>query len=179
MLPRPAPKRRRRWLRAAVEVLALGGGVFLVVGLRMHVLEPTIIPSRSMEPTLHVGDHVLVMKNDKRSYVPRRGDIITFPDPIAPDVLLIKRVVGLPGEGIATISSQVYVNGRVLTEPYAEYRHDDNTVMIMIPPGHVYVLGDNRSDSEDSRDWGTVPIKSIRGHAVRIYYPFHRWQRLR
>jgi signal peptidase I len=176
MMSRPAPK--RRWIRAAVEMLVLGGGVFFVVGLRLHYIEPAIIPSRSMEPALRVGDRVLVRKFAPGSYVPRRGDIITFPDPVAPDVLLIKRVVGLPGEAIATIKSHLYINGRALAEPYARYFHDDNTPVVVIPPGHVYVLGDNRSDSEDSRDWGTVAISKIRGHAVRIYYPLYRWQRL-
>jgi signal peptidase I len=101
----------------------------------------------------------------------RRGDIIAFThDRPAPSVYL-KRVVGLPGERIEIRQGFVYVDGALLPEPYVRYRDDRSTTAVTVAPESYYVLGDNRANSDDSRDWGLVPSTEIIGKAVIAIWP--------
>ena len=196
-------QQHRRRLRTLVElpllvILALS----LTLVVKHNVAQAFSIPSESMEPQLQVGDRVLVSRVAYRLHDPRRGDIVVFRSPSAApddegllqralhDVLetvalrnpgkgeLIKRVVGLPGETIEGRDGQVVVDGRLVVEPYL----DELTVTgdfgpVLVPDGHVFVLGDNRTNSRDSRfpEVGPIPVDSIVGRAIgRIWPPSRR-----
>ncbi len=192
-------------LKSLLEVVILA--IFIVT----FIVQPFRIPSGSMEPTLHVGDFLLV---DKLSFAPagrlgglllprelvRQGDLVIFRYPVNPDLDLVKRVVGLPGDWIEMRGGRVLLNGRPLPEPYAFYspsrpngfRDDFPSLLeadpdvnlrwwiwlrsavvagrIQVPPRQYFVLGDNRNDSEDSRYWGFVPQSQIVGRPLLVYF---------
>lgn len=151
--------------------------------LRTYVVEPFIIPSGSMEPTIHIGDHVLAEKVTINS--PEIGDIITFENDIENNIL-IKRVIATSGQTIDFKDGAVYVDGNKLDEPYTrnlpteEFDDKQEAIPIdypyTIPDGYVWVMGDNRINSADSRYFGPVAISDIIGKAIGIYYPFDRVQ---
>ena len=124
----------------------------------------------SMLPTLQDGEYVLVNRLAYRTDLPVRGDIIVFVSPQAPDLDLIKRVIGLPGDSVKIFNGQVQVNGKILDEPYIAaapiYNGEWN-----VPQGNLFVLGDNRNDSSDSHAWGLLPIENVIGKAILIYWP--------
>jgi signal peptidase I len=112
-----------------------------------------------MEPTLPIDTHYLVNKWIYRFEAPHRGDIVVFKSPVDPNKGFIKRVIGIPGDQIEIRSKQVYLNGNMLNEPYATHKRPlerlvgDNIAPPVVPPGHVFVLGDDRDESEDSSVW--------------------------
>ena len=160
------------------------------------VVKPYRIPSASMVPTLKEGDRVLVSRFVYRLHDPRRGDVIVFHPPGTGDqpvrgattpasVYFIKRVIGLPGETVAGRDGQVEVcdapnvGCRFLHEPYlAEQRVVGDFGPITVPKDQYFVMGDNRADSDDSRDWGTVPRAYIIGEAFATYWPLDRLRTL-
>jgi signal peptidase I len=161
--------RRRAGLGTAL-VLA----VLVLAGVRLLVAEPFAIPSRSMTPTLAPGDHVLVDKVTYRLRQPRRGDLVAFHRPGAREVFL-KRVVALPGQRVGIEDGVLVVDGRPVAEPYVTDRRLVDGVYfgpVTTPAGTVFVMGDRRSDSLDSRNFGAVPRSDIIGRAgVRIWPP--------
>jgi signal peptidase I len=162
---------RRRALTAAL-VLAVAA----VVGLRIFVLEPFRIPSDSMAPTLRAGDQVLV---DKRAYhgsAPRRGDLAVFRAPRTGEILL-KRVVAVAGDTVGIEDGVLVVDGRRPREPYADPEAIDSVYFgpVRVRPGTVFVLGDNRANSEDSRDFGAVPTGRLIGRVRARIWPPGRW----
>lgn len=176
-------ERRRgpgRWLLewTLVIVLALG----LAVGVRTYVLQTFFIPSGSMEPTLDVGNRILVLKIAYDFTSPAIGDVIVFKapptehcgDPSVTD--LVKRIVGLPGERIASRGNQILINGHVLRQDWPHY-----TLLLtpirpeVIPANQYFVMGDNHPASCDSRDWGTVPSKDIIGKVVLKIWPLSQF----
>jgi len=186
-LPRP--------LRIAIDCFAtLGIAAAIVLVLETEVAKPYRIPTSSMEPTLHCAapgpgclgtssDRVLAASvvYDVRS--PARGDIVVFKAPALAKSrcqdggTFVKRIVGLPGERISERRGFVYVDGKRLIEPYIDPgRRDRLTRSWPRVPAHAYfVMGDNRADSCDSREWGTVPRKSLIGPVVATYWPFGRF----
>jgi signal peptidase I len=168
-------------------ILAVAFGLAYVV--QAWVVKPYRIPTGSMEPTLNVGDRVLVNRLVYRFHGPHRGDIIVFHPPgrgseaiprstSEASVTYIKRVIGLPGEtisiahGIVTVCRPAAINCHALREPYTEGaagtpRYGPFTV----PKGDYFVMGDNRGDSLDSRYWGPLPRRNIIGEAFLIYWP--------
>lgn len=163
--------------------------------LRASVVEAFKIPSLSMFPTLKVGDHILVSKlsyglrlplmNDSLFLfdTPERGDIVVFTRPDEPQttddessINLIKRVVGLPGETVELRGTQLLIDGKVLDETYARYEEhgipDGYFGPQRIPEGHVFLLGDNRDHSKDSRFWREpfLDMRLIKGRAMIIYW---------
>lgn len=128
----------------------------------------------SMQPTLQDGEYVLVNRLAFRNNLPTRGDIIVFVSPQAPDLDLIKRVIGLPGDTVKISDGKVQVNGQILDEPYITaapiYNGEWN-----VPEGNLFVLGDNRNDSSDSHAWGLLPIENVIGKAILIYWPIPEW----
>lgn len=148
---------------------------FLIRGL---VVQAFKIPSGSMLPTLQVGDHILVSKFIYWFAEPKRGDIIVFKYPRNEKKDFIKRVVGLPGERVEMRSTTVYINGEPLKEPYARYNnmieHRNNFGPVVVPSGYLFVMGDNRDNSKDSRFWGPLDIKKIKGKAFIIYFSWDR-----
>ena len=153
-------------------LVAAGLFVLLAGPVRAYVAEPFAIPSESMEPTLRPGDHVLVEKLSYRLDPPRRGDLVVFK---APDggTLSVKRIVGVAGDRVAIEDGVLTVDGRRQDEPYVDLRRMDSVYFgpVVVPRGEVFVLGDNRSDSTDSRDYGAVPRSSLIGRVLATLWP--------
>ena len=150
----------------------------LVFGfIRPFVLEAFYIPSKSMVPTLKVGDRVFVNKFIYRFHQPQRDDIIVFKSVEGSteggQEDLIKRVVGLPGDEISVQDGVLFVNGERQEEPYVNQRSPDTSSFgpETVPKGEVFVMGDNRADSLDSRFFGPVPLENIEGKAFLIFWP--------
>jgi signal peptidase I len=186
------PRRRRTsgWARfAIVLVVALG----VAFGLRTYVVAPYYIPSPSMETTLHGctgcdNDHVLVDKLSYHLHGVHRGDVVVFNRPASwlsvPDKVLIKRVIGLPGDRLSLNSGHLFVNGVQLEEPYLDANCGPMTTLgnggttvtqlAPVPPSTYFVMGDNRCQSDDSRINGPIPRSSIIGRAFLIIWPLGR-----
>ncbi len=140
------------------------------------VSERIRVESISMQPTLYPGDYVIVNQIAyKLDPIPHRGDVIVFKYPPDPEAIpYIKRVIGLPGDQIHITSGKVFINGELMFEPYLKVttnRGGDWTV----PEGQLFVMGDNRNNSSDSRTWGFVPLSNIIGRAELIYLPPQHW----
>jgi signal peptidase I len=164
-----APRRGRR---AALAALALAVGALLLVG-RALVAEPFRIPSGSMEPTLHPGDSVLVTK---LAFTPRRRQLVVFHRPGSGEIM-VKRVVAVGGDTVGLEDGVLVVDGRRVREAYADPDAIDSVFFgpVKVPPGTVFVMGDNRADAEDSRDFGAVPEADLVGRAVARVWPPGRW----
>jgi signal peptidase I len=127
--------------------------------LRLFVVEGIVIASGSMEPTLFVGRHIFVNKMAYWSATPERGDIVVFPSPVDEKKDLVKRVIAVPGDDVQIFEKKIHLNGKPLEEPYARFSRQgemlqgDNMEVGRVPMGKVFVLGDNRDVSNDSRDW--------------------------
>ncbi len=140
----------------------------LLAGFFIKVIFFTIayVPTASMEPTIMTGQYILGYKNIPIASKVRRGDIIVFVYPKEPDKLLVKRVIGLPGETITVINDHVYIDNNELDEPYlrgeGSWNLSKRVESYKVPSYGYFVLGDNRVLSEDSRYWGFVPKKNIK-----------------
>jgi signal peptidase I len=146
----------------------------LVFGfVRPFVMEAFWIPSGSMIPTLEIGDRVLVNKFIYRFTEPERGDIIVFESVDNGEEDLIKRVVGLPGDQIAVRGGKLFVNGKPQKEPFTNKRLPDRSFFARttVPKNHVFVMGDNRANSADSRVFGPLPEQNIEGEAFLRFWP--------
>jgi len=174
----------RPTIRAAVTVvvavLAIG---ITTTSVRAYAVQAFVVPSGSMSPTLQVGDRILV---DKLSSTIHRGDIVVFRrapgdhDPQFP--VLVKRVIGLPGETISQSGSTIDIDGRPLAEPWLPAATgacawaSKSVPTTRIPAGAYFVMGDCRGDSEDSRYWGTVPVSNIIGKVSAVIWRHgHPW----
>jgi signal peptidase I len=149
----------------------------LVFGfVRPFVVEAFWIPSGSMIPTLQINDRVLVNKFIYRFMEPSRGDIVVFESVDDPDTDLIKRVVGLPGDRVAVRSGRLVVNGEPQKEPFTNKKFPDTSFFAAtpVPKDHVFVMGDNRANSQDSRVFGPLPKKNIEGEAFLRFWPVDR-----
>ncbi len=172
----PADTRTRAFARGVLEVLqALAIAVLISVGLNFFIIQVTEVRQRSMESTLLSGDRVLVSKVDYRLHLPERGDIIVFKPPIDTNIPYVKRIIGLPGDTVDLRDGKVVVNGKVLDEPYAfgqtQVRSGQVRFPFRVPQGQIFVLGDNRPVSGDSREWGTVPDENIIGKVMLKFWP--------
>lgn len=160
--------------------LAVGS---IPVWVRLAV-EQCIVPSESMVPTLQVGDRIFVSK--AAGYQPSFQDIVVFTGPpqaqaimqLQPEDLLVKRVIGLPGQTVAVQNGQVLVDGSAIAEPYIAAAPDYGWGPETVPPDQFFVLGDNRNFSGDSHVWGFLPRQNILGKAYKIYWPPARIQPL-
>ncbi len=185
-------KRPRNWKRFALEwfaVLVVAVGVAVLV--RTFVVQTFYIPSASMEPTLMIGDRILVDKLSYHLHGVGRGDIVVFatppgeiPNPAVKD--LVKRVIGLPGESITSNGGNVLINGHVIAQPWLTPHARENPGPPIrfpvgtgscamhsstIPQGCYFVMGDNRDDSEDSRVFGPIARSLIVGHVIFRIWP--------
>jgi len=127
-----------------------------------------------MLPTLQDGEFVLVNRLAYRFGEPARGDIVVFRSINQPDLDLIKRIIGAPGDQIIVGDGKVVVNGVALTEPYINAA-PHYSGQWSVPDGFLFVLGDNRNDSSDSHAWGLLPVRNVIGKAVLIYWPPPEW----
>lgn len=178
-------------ISGSLTVAAIGGGL----AIRVFVTEAFQIPSGAMIPTLFIGDHILVDKASPR--VPARGDVIVFRYPQDPSTDYIKRVVGLPGEQVSFKDGQVLVDGKPLPQRKLDdacppdgdgscaifeesaggrsyrimkLREGGDTEPFQVPPDAVFVAGDNRDNSNDSRVWGALPLAMIKGRARTVWF---------
>lgn len=178
-----APKSRRemrrfRRMKSRGRSLAEFAGIILlafvlVFGLiRPFVVKSFWIPSESMVPTLEVGDRLFVNRFIYHFTEPKRGDIVVFSS-LESDDDLIKRVVGVPGDRVSFRKGVLKVNGEVQEEPYINKEHPDRGIYkpVKVPEGEVFVMGDNRANSHDSRFFGPAPIENIEGEAFFMYWP--------
>ena len=168
--PEPTSPGGPGWLRLLAEVVQtvlIAGALFLLVNLLTARIR---VEGNSMEPSLHDGEFVVVNRLAYRWNPAERGDIIVFRFPLDPSRRFIKRIVALPGDVIQVIEGQVYVNGLVLDEPYtaAAPRYAGEWELAA---GEVFVLGDNRNNSEDSHEWGPLPLQNVIGKAILVYWP--------
>ncbi len=125
-----------------------------------------------MEPNLHSEQRLVVEKLSYRFHGPQRFDIVVLKMPSQGEELLIKRVIGLPGETVEIRDGQVYVDGNLLEEPFTDQStHPGRNNKVTVPPLHIYVMGDNRDRSNDSRSFGPVPIDNVVGRAWLSYWP--------
>lgn len=184
MAPPPAPPTRRQRIAGFLEwvvVIAVAvGAAFLV---KEYVVQQFQVAGNSMKETLHDTDRVLVNKLSYRLHEPNRGDVVVLKTlESTGERDLIKRVIALPGETIDIRNCQVYVDGRLLLEPYLDEViapcTDPNAYAFpfTVPDEHVFVLGDNRPGSNDSRDIGPVRYDDLLGRAFVVIWPTPDWQ---
>jgi len=176
---------RKKFIKEYVEPIFIA--VLIALFIRAFIVQAFKIPSSSMEPTLLVGDHILVNKfiygiripytNIKffRYNKPRRGDIIVFIFPKDRSKDFIKRVIGLEGEKVEIINNKIYINDKSMNDPWGHFTLARPSLEdfgpIKIPEGSLFVMGDNRDNSQDSRFWGFVNINNdVIGKAFIIYY---------
>ncbi|MEM5787339.1 MAG: signal peptidase I [Syntrophobacteraceae bacterium] len=186
--------RQKSLVREYSEAIIIA--VLLALFIRAFVVQAFKIPSGSMKTTLLVGDHILVNKfiygikipiiNKELVHIkdPKRFDIVVFQYPVDPSKDFIKRVIGLPGDTVQIKDKQVYVNDQPLDEPYTAFTDNkilpagvsprDNFGPIVIPPGNLFVMGDNRDESYDSRFWKFVDINDLKGEAFIIYWSWNQ-----
>lgn len=161
----------------AVGMLALV--VVIVWFLSTFIYRAYEIPSGSMEDTINVGDMVFAEKVSYYFRGPEPGDIVTFEDPLVPGRILIKRCIATEGQTIELVDGQVVVDGVALAEPYTDGKPSEPlqssiTYPYTVPDGCIWVMGDNRTNSQDSRYFGAIPVASVTGHAVFTYWPLTR-----
>jgi signal peptidase I len=177
----------------------------LALIIRTFVVQAFKIPSGSMEPTLQIGDHILVNKfiygvriplTSIRLFPlekPQRGDVIVFIYPLDTSKDFIKRVVAVEGDTVRIVNKKLYINGSEVPDPHAVYKEEtlfsaevqkrDNFGPVTVPRESLFVMGDNRDRSLDSRFWGFVPLEDVRGKAFIIYWSWDsqettvRWRR--
>jgi signal peptidase I len=166
--------------RAILEIVqALALAVVISVVLNLFVVQVTEVRQRSMEPTLEQNDRVLVSKVDYRLGSPQRGDIIVFNPPI-PDATIpyVKRVIAVGGETVDLRNGNVFVNGQQVDFLQAHGTSQPQAPQIVypftVPEGQIFVMGDNRTFSSDSRTFGPVPVGNIIGKVILRFWPFDR-----
>jgi signal peptidase I len=184
---------------------AIGMALLLALFIRTFIVQAFKIPSGSMIPTLQIGDHILVNKLAYGVRVPlwghylmefkkpQRGDVIVFIFPEDRSKDFIKRVIGLAGDSVEIRGKKVYVNGKAIDDPHAYFEGDGGPGGVQIrddygpkrvPENHIFVMGDNRDKSYDSRFWGYVKLDEVKGKAFLIYWSWDgndrwvRWERL-
>ncbi len=148
---------------AQVLVLALIGAAFFIRTPQVSGL--------SMEPRVHSGEFVFIDTLAYRIGAVQRGDIVAFQHDSPTPETYIKRVIGLPGDRIAIDRGTVFVNGTALPEPYVRYRDTRSVAPLTVPAASLYVLGDNRADSDDSRNWGALAQSDLIGKAIVGLWP--------
>jgi signal peptidase I len=165
-----SPSRVRRGLRAAAtEVVRASTAAFLMYCLLFNL---SVVRGNSMAPGIQDGDRILV---EPWSYLVddiERGDVIVLRYPLDPSVDYIKRVVGLPGDEVFVCNGTVWVNGKLLDEPYVEFSGVESPMKTVVSEDSYFVMGDNRPRSSDSREFGLVPAELVRGRVdVRLWPP--------
>lgn len=168
----PRKKKKKSAVMEIVESVAIA--VLLAVIIRMFVFQPFIIPTGSMEPTIKIGDRIMVSKFAYQFGEPSHGDIVVFRPPFDPERVFVKRLIGTGGDTLEIRDSKLYINGKLVPQDYLpqDMRFQDFGP-VQVPPGNYFMMGDNRNNSDDSRVWGNLPEKNIIGKAVMIYWPIN------
>jgi signal peptidase I len=199
-------KKPKSSLRENIEAIIIA--IIIAMFIRTFIIQAFKIPSGSMLETLQIGDQILVNKfiygvkipfTDGKTLVPvkdpKKGDIVVFKYPEDPSKDFIKRVVATGGDTLEIINKKLYVNNTLVKdEPYAihktleiilgKYNPRDNLRKILVPENKLFVMGDNRDNSHDSRFWGFVDLRAVKGKAIIIYWSWNknkfgvRWNRI-
>lgn len=170
------------WKKSLMENVRLVAiALTIAIFVRVFIAEPRFIPSPSMVPTLAVGDRLLVEKVSYHLHSPTRGDIVVFEPPpqlqeygYQASQAFIKRVVGLPGQQVQVSQGKVYVDGEPLAESYIAEAPQYEMPPVQVPAGQLFVMGDNRNDSNDSHIWGFLPIENVIGRAALRFWPLDK-----
>lgn len=162
--------RRRSALRTAVPATAVAA---LALALLLHsvVFASYVVNGVSMEPTLTNGERILALKLGVHWLRPKTGWIIVFRSPLIPTEDWVKRIIAVPGETIAVKNNVVYLDGRRYREPFLRYRQSENVGPLRVPPGYLWVEGDNRPESNDSRYFGLLPMRDVIARVVLVWWP--------
>jgi len=162
-----------RWLIETALLLLVAFA--LAQGIRTFIGEPYVIPTGSMVPTIDIGDRVIAEKLTYRFIRdPHRGDVVVFSDPRQLRPQLIKRVIATEGQTVDIRGDAVYVDGKRLSEPYTHGKPTTPgsvATPVRVPPGYLWLMGDNRTNSADSRFIGAQPVSAVRGRAFWTYWP--------
>ena len=186
---------KKKFIKEYLEPIVIA--VVIALFIRTFIIQAFKIPSSSMEPTLLVGDHLLVNKfiygikiplTDIKLFQlkrPKRGDIIVFIYPRDRSKDFIKRVIGTEGEKVEVIRNKIYINDKLIDDRWGHYHEESNWMKylqpiekfgpVLVPKHSLFVLGDNRDNSQDSRFWGFVNINAVRGEAFIIYFSWDRY----
>ena len=175
---------KKRFIKEYLEPIVIA--VFIALFIRAFVVQAFKIPSSSMEPTLLVGDHLLVNKfiygiripfTDIKLFQykkPGRGDIIVFIFPKDRTKDFIKRVIGTEGEKVAIVHNKIYINDKLIDDPWGRFILSRPSIEdygpVRVPENSLFVMGDNRDNSQDSRFWGFVKLNEVKGKALVIYF---------
>ena len=174
---------KKRFIKEYLEPIVIA--VFIALFIRAFIVQAFKIPSSSMEPTLLVGDHLLVNKfiygiripyTDIKLFQykkPGRGDIIVFIFPKDRSKDFIKRVIGTEGEKVAIVHNKIYINDKLIDDVWGRFTMPRTSIEdygpVTVPEGSLFVMGDNRDNSQDSRFWGFVKLNEVKGKALIIY----------
>lgn len=161
------PRSLKKFIREFLEIILIAGGLFLAVNTATARVR---VESISMEPNLYEGQFVVVNRLAYRWANPERGDIIVFHFPNNTAKRYIKRVIGLSGDFVSANDGQMFVNGIPLVEPYLAATPGYQGEWT-VGEGELFVLGDNRNNSNDSKNWGMLKLEEVIGKAVFIYWP--------
>ncbi|MBC8419950.1 MAG: signal peptidase I [Desulfobacterales bacterium] len=197
MFSRRSFLRKKSVFREYAEAAVIA--IILALLIRTFVVQAFKIPSGSMEPTLLVGDHILVNKflyGIKIPFInevlipisePKHDDVIVFIYPVDKSKDFIKRVIGLPGDRIEILDNKIHINGKPYKDSHGYYsdagrrspgsEEKSHFGPVTVPKDHLFVMGDNRNHSYDSRFWGFVPLDSVKGKAFIIYWSWPHWKR--
>jgi signal peptidase I len=162
-----------------IRMLVIALGLALII--RTFIAEPRFIPSDSMVPTLQVGDRLVIEKVSYRFHSPQTGDIIVFEPPpqlqqfgYGKEQAFIKRVIALPQQIVMVHNGQVFVDNQALTEPYIFAPPGYEFGPYQVPEGQLFVMGDNRNNSNDSHIWGFLPQSNVIGRTLLRFWPLNR-----
>ncbi len=194
----PAERERmnkRKIFKEYIEPILIA--ILIALFIRTFIVQAFKIPSSSMEPTLQVGDHILVSKfiyGIKIPFTkvklldfktPQRGDTIVFVFPKDPSKDFIKRVIAVAGEKVDLDGNKIYIDGKQIEDPWGHYdtKNDWRRSLgpagpyehVVVPKDHLFVLGDNRDNSQDSRFWGFVHVNEVKGKAFIIYFSWNQY----
>ena len=158
------------YLKAIVTALVLAFFIITFVARSFRV------DGMSMEPSLHNGERVMVNKVLYHFAQPQRGDVVVFPYPLEPKNMFIKRVIGVPGDEVKIRDGITYINDVAIEEPYIYAKSFNDYGPVVVPEGRVFVMGDNRNNSLDSRSTrvGMIPINKIEGRVEFVYWPLNK-----
>lgn len=175
-----AAVKRRSPLEIVAEVVIIVAAAFAIAMLvQAFVVKPFAIHQVSMQPTLLEGDRILISRLTYHFREPRAGDVVVFRSPVNQRDDLVKRIVAVGGDRVAIKNGVLYVNGEPRQEPYLmEWPFAGEMAEEVVPDGMVFVMGDNRNNSGDSRFFGPVDEDSLVGCALCVYWPIGRWKSL-
>ncbi len=169
----------RKLVNENVRLVAIA--LIIAITVRLFIAEPRFIPSPSMVPTLAVGDRLLVEKVSYYLHPPAQGDIVVFEPPpqlqeygYTASQAFIKRVIGLPGQTVQVTDGKVYVDEKPLAEDYILEAPAYEMPPVEVPVDSLFVMGDNRNDSNDSHVWGFLPVQNVIGRAALRFWPLEK-----